>query len=168
MTDRHVLVYIDLDGRLKISKRWVRRGQRLRKAPTVMGDKRRLGWNSRAGAPEGIGKCARGLPVLASALAWHTVAARRRSRSAAPRDYRKIAQIRTRPLGDVCLSQRDERRKAREENRAPHTLGEIDYLLAGGDTARQGALRFAAKEGGPFLAEEPSWGAKLIRPLIRL
>ena len=61
------------------------------------------------------------------------------------------------------LIQRDERRKAREENRAPHTLGEIDYLLAVGDTARQGALRFAAKEGGPFLAD----GVQ-IPPLIRL
>jgi serine/threonine-protein kinase HipA len=61
------------------------------------------------------------------------------------------------------LIQRNERRKAREENRPPYTLGEIDYLLAVGDTARQGALRFADKEGGPFLAESVH-----IPPLLRL
>jgi serine/threonine-protein kinase HipA len=31
-------------------------------------------------------------------------------------------------------------------------LLEIDYLLGVGDVARQGALRFAKQEGGPFLA----------------
>ena len=50
------------------------------------------------------------------------------------------------------LIQRDERRKAREAKREPRTLGEIDYLLGVGDIARQGALRFAENEGGPFLA----------------
>ena len=61
------------------------------------------------------------------------------------------------------LIQREERRKARAEGRAPHTLGEIDYLLAVGDTARQGALRFAETAGGPFLAQGVN-----IPPLIRL
>jgi serine/threonine-protein kinase HipA len=42
-------------------------------------------------------------------------------------------------------------------------LGEIDYLVAVGDVARQGALRLAEKEGGPFLAA----GAQ-IPPLVRL
>jgi serine/threonine-protein kinase HipA len=50
------------------------------------------------------------------------------------------------------LIQREERRKAREEKRAPRTLNEIDYLLGVGDVARQGALRFAENETGPFLA----------------
>jgi serine/threonine-protein kinase HipA len=50
------------------------------------------------------------------------------------------------------LIQREERRKAREEKRAPRTLLEVDYLLVVGDIARQGALRFAEQEGGPFLA----------------
>ncbi len=61
------------------------------------------------------------------------------------------------------LIQRDERRKAREAKREPRTLGEIDYLVAVGDVARQGALRLAEKEGGPFLAA----GAQ-IPPLVRL
>lgn len=51
-----------------------------------------------------------------------------------------------------ALIQREERRKARVEERAPRTLLEIDYLLGVGDVARQGALRFAEREGGPFLA----------------
>jgi serine/threonine-protein kinase HipA len=51
-----------------------------------------------------------------------------------------------------ALIQRNERRKAREGKRAAHTLLEVDYLLGVGDIARQGALRFAEHEGGPFLA----------------
>ena len=50
------------------------------------------------------------------------------------------------------MIQREERRKAREEKRTPRTLLEVDYLLGVGDIARQGALRFAEHEGGPFLA----------------
>ncbi len=51
-----------------------------------------------------------------------------------------------------ALIQREQRRKAREEQRAPRTLLEVDYLLGVGDITRQGALRFAETEGGPFLA----------------
>jgi serine/threonine-protein kinase HipA len=61
------------------------------------------------------------------------------------------------------LIQREERRKAREEKRTPRTLLEADYLLGVGDIARQGALRFAEHEGGPFLAT-----AVQIPPLIQL
>jgi serine/threonine-protein kinase HipA len=61
------------------------------------------------------------------------------------------------------LIQREERRKAREERRAPRSLGEADYLLGVSDFARQGALRFAEVEGGPFLAT----GLR-IPPLVRL
>jgi len=61
------------------------------------------------------------------------------------------------------LIQRDERRRAREAKREPRTLGEIDYLLGVGDIARQGALRFAENEGGPFLAV-----GMQIPPLVRL
>jgi serine/threonine-protein kinase HipA len=61
------------------------------------------------------------------------------------------------------LIQREERRKAREEKREPRTIGEIDYLAGVGDIARQGALRFAENEGGPFLAV-----GMQIPPLVRL
>ncbi len=64
-----------------------------------------------------------------------------------------------------ALMRRMERRRAEREGRAPRTLQEIDYLLLVDDEARQGALRFAEREGGPFLREE---GAKRIPPLVEL
>lgn len=45
-----------------------------------------------------------------------------------------------------------ERRRAEREGRTPRTLAESDYLLLVDDEARQGALRFAVQQGGPFLA----------------
>ncbi len=51
------------------------------------------------------------------------------------------------------LLRRAERRRASKENRTPRTLFEIDVLLGVDDETRQGALRFAAESGGPFLAE---------------
>jgi serine/threonine-protein kinase HipA len=63
------------------------------------------------------------------------------------------------------LIQREERRKARAENRAPRSLSEADYLLEVGDIARQGALRFSAQEGGEFLGSQ---NAASIPPLLEL
>src|SRR5207248_127155 len=63
------------------------------------------------------------------------------------------------------LMRRMERRRAEREKQAPRTLQEIDYLLMVDDEARQGALRFAAHEGGPFLRQE---GARRILPVIEL
>ena len=64
-----------------------------------------------------------------------------------------------------ALMRRMERRRAEREGGPPRTLQEIDFLLLVDDEARQGALRFAEKEGGPFLREE---GVKRIPPLIEL
>jgi serine/threonine-protein kinase HipA len=65
-----------------------------------------------------------------------------------------------------ALMRRMERRRAeREGGGPPRTLQEIDYLLLVDDEARQGALRFAESEGGPFLREE---GIKRIPPLVEL
>jgi serine/threonine-protein kinase HipA len=61
------------------------------------------------------------------------------------------------------LIQRQERRQAERERRAPRSLSETDYLLGVGDIARQGALRFKETEDGPFLADENA-----VPPLIRL
>jgi len=58
-----------------------------------------------------------------------------------------------------------ERRRAEREGQTPRTVREIDYLLLVDDEARQGALRFAEREGGPFLAEQ---AATKIPPLIEL
>lgn len=63
------------------------------------------------------------------------------------------------------LMRRAERRRAEREGKTAKTLREIDYLLMVDDVARQGALRFAAKTGGPFLAEERK---NRIPPLIEL
>jgi serine/threonine-protein kinase HipA len=63
------------------------------------------------------------------------------------------------------LMRRAERRRADREGRTPRTVREIDYLLMVDDEARQGALRFAEREGGPFLAAH---GAFKIPPLIEL
>jgi len=64
-----------------------------------------------------------------------------------------------------ALMRRMERRRAEREGGASRTLQEIDYLLLVDDQARQGALRFAEREGGPFLREE---GFKRIPPLVEL
>jgi serine/threonine-protein kinase HipA len=64
-----------------------------------------------------------------------------------------------------ALMRRMERRRAEREKQAPRTLREIDYLLLVDDEARQGALRFAERIGGPFLREE---GAGRTPPLIEL
>src|SRR5579862_479340 len=63
------------------------------------------------------------------------------------------------------LMRRAERRRAERMGQTPRTIREIDYLLMVDDAARQGALRFAGREGGPFLAEH---GAAKIPPLIEL
>jgi len=63
------------------------------------------------------------------------------------------------------LMRRAERLHAKGDRRTPRTLMEIDYLLMVDDEARQGALRFAKQEGGPFLREG---GASRIPPLLEL
>src|SRR3984885_4643043 len=63
------------------------------------------------------------------------------------------------------LMRRAERRRAEHAGQTPRTVREIDYLLMVDDEARQGALRFAEREGGPFLAIH---GPTKIPPLIYL
>jgi len=63
------------------------------------------------------------------------------------------------------LMRRAERKRAEKEGTTPRTLSEIDFLLMVEDEARQGALRFAEREGGPFLAVD---GPTKIPPLIGL
>lgn len=64
-----------------------------------------------------------------------------------------------------ALMRRAERRRAQRASTAPRSLQEIDFLLLVDDETRQGALRFAEKEGGPFLREA---GVKRIPPLAEL
>jgi hypothetical protein len=50
-----------------------------------------------------------------------------------------------------ALMMRAEARRERKAGEPQRTLWESDYLLLGDDETRQGALRFAEKEDGPFL-----------------
>ena len=52
-----------------------------------------------------------------------------------------------------ALMIRAQRFRSRAEQRTPRTLTEFDFLLGVSDRARQGALRFAAEPGGPFLSD---------------
>lgn len=64
------------------------------------------------------------------------------------------------------LMRRAERRRAEHAGQTPRTVREIDFLLLVDDEARQGALRFAECEGGPFLADGS--GSLRIPPLVEL
>lgn len=63
------------------------------------------------------------------------------------------------------LMRRYENQLAKNENRSPRTLNEIDYLLFVNDTARQGALRFKTENSEEF--QYPG-NIKAIPPLIDL
>ena len=63
------------------------------------------------------------------------------------------------------LMRRASRQHAKQTGQAPHSLREIDYLLLVDDEARQGALRFALAEGGPFLSQSES---SRIPPMLEL
>ncbi len=52
-----------------------------------------------------------------------------------------------------ALMRRAEHRRVKQQGQTPRTMREIDYLLMVDDESRLGALRFAEREGGPFLAE---------------
>ena len=145
--DRHVLVYVDLDG-----------------APHLMG---RL-WARLRKDKESA--------TFEYAPAWLAHPARF---SLEPAIVLGPGPFHTQPdapmfgaIGDSApdrwgraLMRRLERRRAEREHRAPRTLHEIDVLLLVDDEARQGALRFAEGEGGPFLRQED---VRRIPPLVEL
>jgi serine/threonine-protein kinase HipA len=63
------------------------------------------------------------------------------------------------------LLRRAERRQAKAEKRAPRALRDVDFLLGVTDSVRQGALRLALSEGGPFISPERPGG---VPPLVEL
>jgi serine/threonine-protein kinase HipA len=67
-----------------------------------------------------------------------------------------------------ALIRRAERKQADKEGRPPRTLYEADVLLMVDDEARQGALRFAETEGGPFLRESTGTRVPALIELPRL
>jgi serine/threonine-protein kinase HipA len=134
MTDRALLVYVDLEGAPHLVGRLWGRSRNGRESATFEYDASWLTNPSRFALE----------PALTLGKGPHHTAAGRQIFGAigdsAPDRWGRM------------LIQREERRKAREERRTPCTLLEVDYLLGVGDIARQGALRFAEHEGGPFLA----------------
>jgi serine/threonine-protein kinase HipA len=133
--DREVLVYVDLQGKPYLVGRLWARMRKDRESATFEYDK---GWLAH---PERFSL----EPALKLGPGpYHT-----------PSDKPLFGAI-----GDSApdrwgriLMRRAERRCAEREGGAPRTLREIDYLLMVNDETRQGALRFAEREGGPFLAE---------------
>jgi len=145
MTDRSLLVYVDLEGTPHLVGRLWARSRKGKESATFEYDAAWLD-NPLRFALE---------PALTLGTGPHHTAAGRLI-------FGAIGDSAPDRWGRVLI-QRDERRKAREEKRTPRTLLEVDYLLGVGDIARQGALRFAEQEGGPFLAT----GVQ-IPPLIQL
>jgi len=145
MSDRTLLVHVDLEGAPHLVGRlWVR-SRKGKESATFEYDAAWLANPSRFALE----------PALTLGIGPHHTAAGRLI-------FGAIGDSAPDRWGRVLI-QREERRQAREEKRAPHTLLEVDYLLGVGDIARLGALRFAEKEGGPFLAT----GAQ-IPPLVQL
>jgi serine/threonine-protein kinase HipA len=145
MTDKRFLVYVDLDGEPHpVGRIWVR-SSKGRESATFEYDGIWLDEPRRFALEPAL---------VLSHGPQHTAAGRRLFGAfgdSAPDRWGRL------------LIQREERRKAREENRAPRALGEADYLLGVADIARQGALRFCESEGGPFLA-----AGVQIPPLVKL
>jgi serine/threonine-protein kinase HipA len=134
MTDRSLLVYVDLEGAPHLVGRLWGRSRKGKESATFEYDAAWLTNPSRFGLE----------PALTLGKGPHHTAAGRQI-------FGAIGDSAPDRWGRVLI-QREERRRAKEEKRVPHTLLEIDYLLSVGDIARQGALRFAEQEGGPFLA----------------
>ena len=145
MTDRSLLVHVDLDGAPYLVGRLWSRSRKGKESATFEYDAAWLGNPLRFGLE----------PALTLGKGPHHTTAGRLL-------FGAIGDSAPDRWGRVLI-QRDERRKAREEKRTPRTLLEVDYLLGVGDIARQGALRFSETEGGPFLAT-----GLQIPPLIQL
>jgi serine/threonine-protein kinase HipA len=145
MTDRRLLVYVDLDGAPHLAGNLWARSRKGRESATF------------EYAPAWLDNPLRFAlePALTLGRGPHHTAAGRLI-------FGAIGDSAPDRWGRVLI-QREERRRAREEKRAPRTLLEADYLLGVGDIARQGALRFAEQESGPFVATDVQ-----IPPLIQL
>jgi len=145
MIDKQLLVYVDLDGKPHLVGRLWARSRHGRESASFEYDASWLKHPYRFALE----------PALVLSHGQHHTAAGRRLFGAigdsAPDRWGRL------------LIQREERRQAREANRQPHTLQEVDYLVAVGDIARQGAIRFKENEAGEFLA-----AGVQIPPIVRL
>lgn len=147
MMDRQALVYVDLDGVPHLMGRLWARMRKNKESATFEYEERWLQHPARFSLEPAL---------MLGPGPFHT-----------PADTPMFGAI-----GDSApdrwgraLMRRMERRRAEREGAAPRTLQEMDFLLLVDDEARQGALRFAEREGGPFVREA---GVKRIPPLVEL
>jgi len=147
MMDRQALVYVDLDGVPHLMGRLWARMRKNKESATFEYEERWLQHPARFSLEPAL---------MLGPGPFHT-----------PADTPMFGAI-----GDSApdrwgraLMRRMERRRAEREGAAPRTLQEMDFLLLVDDEARQGALRFAEREGGPFVREA---GGKRIPPLVEL
>lgn len=148
MSDREVLVYVDLEGvPHKVGRLWAH-SQRGAESATFRYDEEWLANEARFSLE----------PALALG---------RGSFHASPDQplFGAIGDSAPDRWGQA-LMRRAERWRAEKEGKAPRTLLKIDYLLLVNDETRLGALRFADRAGGPFL--EPPENAARIPPLLEL
>jgi serine/threonine-protein kinase HipA len=147
MSDREILVSIDLDGMPHLVGRpWARRN-RGRESASFAYDPSWLAHPARFALEPAL---------ILGAGAQHTQQGRALFRAfgdSAPDRWGRM------------LIRREDRRRAQAEGIAPRTLGEADFLLGVSDISRQGALRFRAAEDGRFLA---AGDHRSVPPLIRL
>jgi len=147
MTDREIIVHVDLEGESRLAGRLWSRVRGGRESASFEYDRSWLE-NPRRFALE---------PALALASApFHTC--RGKALFAAMGD--SVPDRWGRAL--MC---RAEIRRAQRKRETPRALFDADILLLADDEARQGALRFKADPKGPFLAQE---GGKGIPPLAAL
>jgi serine/threonine-protein kinase HipA len=147
MSERSVLVHVDLEGQTHfVGRLWARRIKN-RESATFEYDKTWLGHADRFALE----------PALTLNPGPH---------------HTPQGRLLFGAIGDSApdrwgrtLLQREERRKARLENRQPRSLSEADYLLGIGDAARLGALRFKDAADGDFLAASD---AAHVPPLVSL
>jgi serine/threonine-protein kinase HipA len=146
--DRETLVYVDLDGKPHLMGRLWTRVRKNKESATFEYDE---GWLKHPA------KFSLEPALQLGPGPFHT--------SADTPMFGAIGDSAPDRWGRALMRRMERRRAEREGGGPPRTLQEIDYLLLVDDEARQGALRFAEQEGGPFLRPE---GVKRIPPLVEL
>ena len=148
--DREALVYVDLEGRAKLVGRLWGRVRKDRESASFEYDKSWLENPARFSLEPAL-QLGPGPFHTASEMPMFGAIG-----DSAPDRWGRI------------LMRRMERRRAEHEGATPRTLREMDFLLLVDDEARQGALRFAEREGGPFLREGDGKRIPLIVDLPKL
>ncbi len=145
--DREVIVYVDLDGTPHLAGRLWSRARKDRESATFEYDRAWLEHPARFALEPALTLGPGPFHTAGDTPMFGAIG------DSAPDRWGRV------------LMRRIERRRAAREGQTPRTLHEIDFLVLVDDEARQGALRFAEREGGPFLREE---GGTRIPPRLEL